>query len=134
MITKKLINCFILIISLCATISYSAENTIVETTIMPFYDALKNGDVVAVEAYIGDPLYSQVKVLLQDNQEYPDYLRQYYSNSYIEVTNVSDQSADYKNVYLDLYLSSSEKQSIELQLHKTTTGDWKVTKQTVIEE
>lgn len=119
--------------SLGISVSYSAENSIIETAVTPFFNALKNGDVAAVEKYIADPLYSQIKTRL-NTQEYPAFLRQYYSDSYIEVSNVYDISNDQKNVCLDLYFSSNEKQSIELQLHKSAEGDWKITKQTEITE
>lgn len=133
MITKKIIGCCILLISLGMSALFSAENSIIETAVTPFFNALKNGDVVAVERYIADPLYSEIKPRL-NAEGYPAFLRQYYSDSYIEVSNVYDISKDQKNVCLDLYFSSNEKQSIELQLHKSAAGDWKITKQTEISE
>jgi len=134
MLIKKNIYYCLLLVSLCTPSVFSAESVIIETIIDPFFLALQNGDVKAIETFIADPLHSQVKVLLQDNQEYPAFLRNYYSNSHIEVLNVYDHSADQINVYLELYLSTNEKQMLEIQLHKSAAGDWKITKQGIISE
>ena len=132
MVTKKLFGGFLLL--LCITISYAAENSITETTIVPFFNALKNGDDAAIETYIDDPLHSQVKTLLQNNQEYPEFLRQYYLNSYMEIVNIKDLANDHKSVFVQIHFSPNEKQVIELQLYESDTGIWKITNQTVISE
>jgi hypothetical protein len=120
--------------SLGMSVSYAAENTIINDVINPLFNALKNGDVKSVEAYIGDPLYSEVKVQLQNNQEYPEFLRQYYLESYVEIIKIVDHTNEQKNVYVDLHFSSNDKQTLELQLHKTASGDWKVTQQSIVGE
>ena len=125
---KKIICHFLLLISLSVPSVFSADREIIETVVNPFFRALQNGDVETVGSLIADPLYSQVKVLLNDNKEYPDFLRNYYLDSHIEIINIYDYPPEHKKVYLELYLSD-EKQLIELQLHKSASGDWKVTKQ-----
>ena len=133
MITKKILGCCILLMSLGISASFSAEDSTIESTVVSFFNALKNGDVVAVEKYIADPLYSEIKPRL-NSDGYPAFLQQYYSNSYIDILNIHEVSNDQKNVILDLYFSSNEKQSIELQVHKSTEGDWKITKQSEFTE
>ena len=134
MTTKKIIGYCILLMSLGMSASYAAEDTIIDTVINPLFNALKNGDLKSIETYIDEPLYSEVKAQLQNNQEYPEYLRQYYSESYVEVINIVDRAKEHKNVYVDLHFSSKDKQTLELQLHKTASGDWKVTKQSIVDE
>ena len=119
--------------SLSTTGLHSAENSVIESCVTPFFSALKNGDVATVEQYIADPLYSELKSRL-NVESYPDFLRRYYLNSSIEIIDINNISDDQKNVSLNLHFSSNEKQSLELQLQKSEAGDWKITNQTEIRE
>ncbi len=133
MLAKKIIAyCFILML-LSNTSLHSAENSVIESCITPFFSALKNGDVVTVEQYIADPLYSELKSRL-NAETYPDFLRKYYSNSSIKIININHISDDQKSVKLDLNFSSSEKQSLELILQRAADGKWKITNQSEIRE
>jgi len=134
MIIKKVISSCVLMMSLVASTAFTVELTIVDTTISPFFDALKNGDVNSIEAYIDDPLYSEIKVLLHNNQGYPDFLRQRYANSYLEIINIVTASDDHKIVYIDIHFSPTGKQSLELQLNKAASGTWKITEQAEISQ
>jgi hypothetical protein len=51
---------------------------IVNGTVLPYFSALKDGDVGAIKKYIAGNLYEKYKVLLEQNEEYPAYLRKYY--------------------------------------------------------
>ncbi len=132
MIIKKLVGCCIFLLLYVPVLSF-AEDPVIEATITPFFNALKSGDVGIVKQHIADPLYSEIEVRL-NAQEYPEFLRKYYSDSYIDIISINDHSNNIKTVVIDLYYSSNEKQSIELELHKLAVGGWKITKQTEISE
>ena len=46
--------------------------------ILPFFTALKDGDINAIKRYVSSDMYSKYKRLLEDNKEYPKFLRDYY--------------------------------------------------------
>ncbi len=54
---------------------------IVNGTVLPYFNALKDGNVGAIKQYISGRLYQKYKVLLEQNTEYPAYLRNYYQGA-----------------------------------------------------
>ncbi len=51
---------------------------VINETVMPFFEALKNGDVISIKQHIAGDMYERSKVLLEQNTEYPQFLRNYY--------------------------------------------------------
>ena len=49
--------------------------------ILPFFTALKNGDINAIKQYISPEMHARYKRLLEDNKEYPKFLRDYYRDA-----------------------------------------------------
>ena len=47
-------------------------------TLNPYFKALKNGDVSSIKLYISEEMYKRYKVLLENNKDYPGFLRNYY--------------------------------------------------------
>ena len=47
----------------------------------PFFEALKNGDVSSLLELISGEMYRNNKVLLEQNEQYPEFLRKYYSGA-----------------------------------------------------
>lgn len=56
-----------------------------EEIILPYFKALKNGNVNQVKQYLTENLYNQNRRLLEQNSEYPDFLRSYYEDSELSV-------------------------------------------------
>ena len=54
--------------------------TIQEQTLLPFFEALKNGDVSVIKEHMSLILYGKNRVLLEENRDYPVFLRDYYSD------------------------------------------------------
>jgi hypothetical protein len=54
--------------------------TIQEQTLLPFFKALKNGDVSEIKKHMSPALYARNRVLLEENRDYPAFLRGYYSD------------------------------------------------------
>jgi hypothetical protein len=54
--------------------------TIKDQVLLPFFEALKNGDVSAIKRHMSLELYERNRVLLDENMEYPAFLRDYYKD------------------------------------------------------
>ena len=57
-------------------------------TFIPLFRALKNGDVDAIKEYISDDMYEKNKILLEQNKEYPNFLRNFYRDALFQVRKV----------------------------------------------
>lgn len=57
-------------------------------TFVPLFRAFKNGDVDAIKEYISDDMYEKNKVLLEQNKEYPNFLRNFYRDAIFQVRKV----------------------------------------------
>ena len=62
-------------------VSDALYTEVVNGTILPYFSALKDGNVTAIKMYIAGNLYEKYKVLLEQNKEYPAYLRKYYQGA-----------------------------------------------------
>ena len=66
-----------------------AQKQDVEMVAMSFFDATSAGNVGQIRSLIAGPLLESVKVLLKENKEYPEFLRDRYEGATAEITNVS---------------------------------------------
>lgn len=44
------------------------------TALLPYFNALKDGDVIAIKRYLVPDLYNKNSVLLKQNKKYPEFL------------------------------------------------------------
>ena len=67
---------------------------VINDIVLPFLDALRNGDVDSIKLCIAGDIYENKKVLLEKNKGYPEFLRNYYQgvDFYIES---AQQSGDF---------------------------------------
>lgn len=77
--------------------SGSSNVEIQDNVVLPFFAALRNGDVNAIKRYISSDMYSTYKRLLEDNKEYPKFLRDYYRDAkfHVERTNKVDDRVEF---------------------------------------
>lgn len=61
-----------------------------DTVILPYLNALKNGEVNEIKKYISAAMYNEYKTLLEQNKEYPKFLRNYYKNAKFSVVRASE--------------------------------------------
>lgn len=57
-------------------------------TVKAYFRALKTGDVDALKPYLPDEVYNKHKALLENNKEYPAFLRNYYKDIKYGVSDV----------------------------------------------
>jgi hypothetical protein len=60
--------------------------------VLPFFSALKAGDVNSIKRYIAGDMYESKKVLLEQNKEYPEFLRNYYRGVEFYTENIAEDS------------------------------------------
>lgn len=63
----------------------SLQLEIQDTVVYPFFMALKNGNVESFKTFFSVDMYNENKRLLEENTEYPEFLRSYYQGTDISV-------------------------------------------------
>jgi hypothetical protein len=56
--------------------------------------ALKNGEVDEIKQYLSDDMYEKRRVLLEQNREYPAFLREYYAGAQFSVVEAIREGDD----------------------------------------
>ena len=56
-------------------VSDDGYEDVINETVSPFLEALKNGDVSLIKQYIAGDMYESRRILLEQNKEYPEFLR-----------------------------------------------------------
>ncbi|SOH03033.1 hypothetical protein KSMBR1_0519 [Candidatus Kuenenia stuttgartiensis] len=98
-------------------------------TFVPLFRAFKNGDVDAIKEYISDDVYEKNKVLLEQNKEYPNFLRNFYRDAIFQVRKIVKSEemvfVDTRVRFPDGYQGVTK---VQLKEGKSKTGDtiWKV--------
>jgi hypothetical protein len=106
---------------------------IINETVFPFLEALKNGDVDLIKQYIAGDMYESRKILLEQNEEYPEFLRKYYEGVQFYIDNAHG-SGDYVLVYISIEYPNGDSGSGKLCLWKINditqgtheTENWKI--------
>jgi hypothetical protein len=63
----------------------------VASTVQSYFAALKAGDVSALQQLVGGQYYQQIKVLLEQNTEYPAFLQNRYAQTQFFIDSVVTQ-------------------------------------------
>jgi hypothetical protein len=95
--------------------------------VLQFLEALKTGNVRVLDSLLGGDLSIQMKPLLQDNQDYPEYLRQHYSQTTFSIDHLVEKlGVVMARVTVDF--PGGPTQTWALTLKKAKTGEWKIMK------
>lgn len=98
-------------------------------TFVPLFRAFKNGDVDAIKEYLSDDVYEKNKVLLEQNKEYPNFLRNFYRDAIFQVRKIVKSEemvfVDARVRFPDGYQGVTK---VQLKEGKSKAGDtiWKV--------
>jgi hypothetical protein len=91
---KKIISLIHLIVVILLSAPSSAQDggsagttylEIQDAMIFPFFMALTNGDVGEFKKYFSKEMYNENRRLLEENTEYPQFLRSYYQGANISI-------------------------------------------------
>ena len=100
----------------------------VSAVVLQFFEALKTGNVRVLDSLLGGDLSIQMKPLLQDNQDYPEYLRQHYLQTTFSIDHLSEKmGVVVAHVTVDFL--GSPTQAWTLTLKKGNAGEWNIMKQ-----
>ncbi len=98
-------------------------------TFVPLFRAFKNGDIDAIKEYISDDMYEKNKVLLEQNKEYPNFLRNFYSDAIFQVRKVvKSEEMVFVDVRVRFPSGYQSVTKVQLKEGKNKAGDtiWKV--------
>lgn len=103
----------------------------ITNTILSYFTALKDGDINTIKVYISLDIYNKNKALLEQNEKYPEFLRNYYQGAEFEVGKV-EKIDDNIIVTVVIKLAKSSLSVISLRLVKessqgeATNQTWKI--------
>jgi hypothetical protein len=100
----------------------------VSAVVLQFFEALKTGNVRALDSLLGGDLSIQMKPLLQDNQDYPEYLRQHYSQTTFSIDHLLEKLGVIM-AHVTVDFPGGTTQTWTLTLKKEKAGEWKIMKQ-----
>lgn len=99
-------------------------------TIVPFFHALKKGDVGAIKGYLAGDMYEKNKVLLEQNEEYPNFLKNFYHGAVFQVKKVVKAK---EIIFVDVMVTfpGGYQSGAKLQLEERKSGKkadtWEIT-------
>jgi len=116
----------LLILIACNSLAFSMENAPADT-VLNYFQACENGDVNTIRSLIVDRFYQRRRVLLEDNEEYPEFLRSYYSGMRIEIiaTEVEGENGN-AAVRFEQTFPNGNIIDATLILKKNTDSIWKI--------
>ena len=116
---------------LATTPAYSDDSKVLDT-VERYTQALQSGDVEAIKNLLGGRLYKKRRVLLEENTEYSDWLKQYYAGASFSYPNgvTSEAGTADKQVEVETRLGSGERVRIRLVLQSAPdTDEWQIIEQ-----
>ena len=96
-------------------------------TVRQFYLASQNGNVTDMRQLIAGTFYNRRKVLLEQNSEYPQFLRSHYLDARITVDRVIlDETNAVATVTAGISYPDGNRESHDLVLKQDVSGSWKI--------
>jgi uncharacterized membrane protein YvbJ len=84
----------VLSILIATFISVAAYASTPNDTVLNYFQALKNGDVGTIKELIAGELYEKRKVLLEQNENYSEFLKKNYQYFEVEITGTTINDND----------------------------------------
>ena len=92
-----------------------------QDVVAAYFHAMKNGDVVTMKSYMGGKLYEKRKILLEQNVNYPDFLRNHYEQGDIQVGEAHDGVVKVMVQFPDGSIHAHQ-----LVVEQDPDGNWKI--------
>ena len=102
--------------------SFAGEPT---DTITAYFEALKSGDVEGIKQNIAGDFYEKNKVLLENNPDYPAFLRNFYRDADLEIGK-SAKSGNTVLIEMRTHFPDGNTGVNKLRLKEHSDGDWKI--------
>lgn len=103
--------------------SYSVADAAQEPrdVVAAYFHAMKNGDVVTMKSCMSGKLREKRKILLEQNADYPDFLRKYYAGVDIQVGEAHDGVVKVMVLFPDGSINSHQ-----LVVMQAPDGSWRI--------
>ena len=118
-----------LISLLLGVFSFSTPSYAIEPsdTVARYIEALKNGNVYELKTILGGSLYTSRRVLLEENTEYPQFLRKRFQQAQITLEgSPEDLGNNKKGLHIKMLFPDGSTNVTKLVLEQTSTGTWKI--------
>lgn len=125
---KSVMSVIVTVLLLATTPAYGDDSKVLDT-VERYTQALQSGDVEAIKNLLGGRLYKKRRVLLEENTEYSDWLKQYYAGASFSYPNgvTSDAGTSDKQVEVETRLGSGEQVRTNLILQSAPdTDEWQI--------
>lgn len=100
-----------------------------EMSVETYFDYLKNGDTEGILNILTDPLLSERRTLLENNTDYPEFLRKTYEGANLEIRNVERVDKDIRMVEVEIHLGSDGSSLKTKFLVKKVNDSWKISEE-----
>ena len=125
-----------IVVVICFLAGPAIADVSVLQTVERYTQALIAGDVEELKTLLGSSLYTKRRMLLEENTEYPEFLRQYYDNAAFSST-LRDDSRENRltSAMVDVVIlmgnGSTITTTLSLSLQESFSGalDWKIVDQ-----
>jgi hypothetical protein len=96
-------------------------------TVLSYAEALRTGDTIRIKSHIGGRLYEKRELLLDQNEEYPDYLRKFYDGAVFQISNeLTDLGERGQGVEIEIRFPSGHRSEIMAIVEQEPGGSWTV--------
>lgn len=96
-----------------------------------YFEAVKVGDVDTIQSYLGGKILKKRKILLEENTEYPNFLRDRFGAAEFLIRPSSNEQSEANGelVNVQIIFSDGSSFSTELVVEQDTSGEWKIIEQ-----
>ncbi len=115
-----------IVLALLASFHQSfADDTVFETTVQPFFAALKAGDVDVLKSHVGGTLYQNITEASGQDEDYGKFLRSRYAGATFHPTVLQE---DENKIIVSVNVDFAEEGTsvFELLVEKNSGGSWRI--------
>jgi hypothetical protein len=107
----------------------AADMRELRTDLTTMFQAMKDGDVAAIEQHCSGPMLAEYKTLFEQNQEYPAFLRNFYKGATFSIGSVKPRPDGEMTVEAIIELGGGSKSITRLNVKRFegSSPKWKVT-------
>jgi hypothetical protein len=92
--------------------------------VLSYLQALKDGNIEAIKDSIAGELYKKRKVILEQNENYSEFLKKFYQDAEFQLTKTTTKD---DKVFISVDVDfSGRKSNFTFLLLKNTSGNWKI--------
>jgi hypothetical protein len=135
---KRLLLCVCAVMSLLLSSTFVPAQVVVNNSVVneitktfnSLFDGLKRGDVGTIQFYLLPEEYARSKVLLEQNTDYPRFLKNFYHGATLRIGKVDSVLSTPNEVIAEFIVDfpSGETSITRMRLNRGDSGIWKIKK------